>query len=222
MSSTVFSTKKSTVFSTKKVLLCACYRYESWIENGEGRTATVAFQKKHWFDTDITLRWLRHLRRQYPNKKIGLIWDHAPAHDNERIREFIRTNSDWLTTALIPGGLTSVMQVCDLVINKPLKGHIRTMYYQWRSVETKRLRLTGTTGKINLKIPRDTLIDICERAVKKMNQQQHEKPTIRTNFRKAGQDPFVDCTAAFKAHLDSLSKDVMYKRILDQQTHFEP
>ena len=56
------------------------FKYQSWKDDGEGRTATVTFQKKHWFDTDITIRWLNWLKDQFPNLKVGLIWDHAPAH----------------------------------------------------------------------------------------------------------------------------------------------
>ena len=207
------------MYCTLCVLDC---RYESWIEDGEGRTATVTFQKKHWFDTDITIRWLKWLRKQFPNQRIGLVWDHAPAHVNKVVEQFLREASTWLTTALIPGGLTSVLQVCDLIINKNLKQHIRTMYYQWRAEYVRRLRREeGIQGKLNVKIPRDTLIDICERAVEKMNQVQHENPTIREMFRKVGQDPFVDCSVKFKEHLDNLEKDTMYKTIINRQTATE-
>ena len=56
------------------------FKYQTWKEDGVGRTASVFFQKKHWFDVDICIRWLRWLKNQFPRCKIGLIWDHAPAH----------------------------------------------------------------------------------------------------------------------------------------------
>ena len=201
-------------------ILC-CYRYESWIEDGEGRSATVKFQKKHWFDTDITIAWLKWLKSQYPNKKVGLIWDHAPAHVNSKITEFLEVNTNWLKCCLIPGGLTSVMQVCDLIINKALKQIFRDLYYIWRAGHVKEQRNAGVIGRLKLKIPRDVLIDIIEKTIKKMNQQQRIKPTIREMFQKAGQDPFVDCSEKFCTHLDSLSQDSMYKSIIRNQTAVE-
>ena len=195
-----------------------CCRYRTWTEGGEGRTACVRFQKKHWFDTDVTIEWLNWLHEQFPGKKIGLIWDHAPAHVNKVIAEYLRRNTSWLTTSLIPGGLTSVLQVCDLIINKKLKQNIRELYYRWRAPHVRSLRESGVKGRVDIKIPRDTLIDICEKSVKKLNLQERLKPTIRKMFRKAGQDPFFDCSELFKQHLDSLSKDAMYKSIIHSQT----
>ena len=46
---------------------------------------------------------------------IGLIWDMAPTQANKAIDEFLQSQSDWLITGLIPGGLTSILQVGDLV-----------------------------------------------------------------------------------------------------------
>ena len=62
-------------------------QYSDWATR-TGGTCEVAFQKKHWFDTYITLRWLRWLKAQSPaGKKIGLIWDHAPAHDSDEVKK---------------------------------------------------------------------------------------------------------------------------------------
>ena len=77
-----------------------------------GNTATIAFQKKHWFDAVITLRWLKWLLRQYGEDEIiGLIWDHAPGHRDSRVQEFLEANKDRLVTHLIPSGMTSILQV---------------------------------------------------------------------------------------------------------------
>ncbi len=188
------------------------YKYQSW----KG-TATVAFQKKHWFDHDITIRWLNWLKDQFPNMQVGLIWDHAPAHINVEVSEYLDGARDWLRTELIPGGLTSVLQVCDLIVNKDLKNYIRDGYYRWRTQFVKDKRREGVSGKLKVKIPRDILIDIIEKAVKKMNRQQQQNPTIRKMFKKAGQDPFMQSIHEFKQHLDSLSKDSMYKTIINNQ-----
>ena len=111
-----------------------------------------------------------------------------------------------------------MLQICDLIINKPLKNHIRDLYYKWRAPCVRALFEGGATGRIDLKIPRDILIDICEKTVKELNLQQRVKPTIRKAFRKTGQDPFFDDMDLFTNHLDNLSKDAIYKSIIDSQT----
>ena len=199
------------------IIITLHYRYESWKNDGEGRTATIAFQKRHWFDTDITIRWLKWLQQQFPGKKIGLIWDHAPAHTNSIVNQFLQLASTWLTAVLIPGGLTSVLQVCDLIINKVFKQFARNGYYSWRTRFIKEKRLEGVSGKLKVKIPRDVLINIIEESIKKMNRLQQQKPTIRSMFQKAEQDPVVNCEEQFKMHLDSLQKNSMYKTIINNQ-----
>ena len=118
---------------------------------------------------------------------------------------------------LIPGGLTSVMQLCDLIVNKLFKQYLRDFYYKWRTAYIRRMRATGVTGKLNIKLPRDEMIRFIEASIRKLNRQQLAKPTIRKTFQKIGQDPWVDCAEAFKAHLDSISEGSMYRTILNSQ-----
>lgn len=142
----------------------------------------------------------------------------APAHINGLVAQFIVVNTSWLKIEMIPGGLTSVLQICDLIINKVFKQNVRDLYYTWRAQHVRSQRAIHGNGRLKIKIPRDTLIVIVEQSIRKMNQQQREKPTIRTMFRKAGQDPHFSCIDMFKQHLDSLSKDSMYRTIINRQT----
>ena len=120
-------------------------------------TCEVAFQKKHWFDTPITIRWLKWLKEQYPPKtKIGLIWDHAPAHDSGEVEAYLEANEHWLTVMLIPGGMTSIMQVCDVVTNPQLKSLIRKWYMQWRKKEVAMMK--SANRQVKLKLHRDDFI----------------------------------------------------------------
>ena len=82
-------------------------RYKDWEGLRPENTCRVAFQKKHWFDATITIRYLKWLKSQYGHgsQKIFLIWDHAPAHDARIVQEFIDKAEDdgWLVVKLIPG-----------------------------------------------------------------------------------------------------------------------
>ena len=97
----------------------------------------MSFQKKHWFDVDITIEWLGWiLDVLYPGKKVGISIDMAPAQQlTGRVKEYVdkRTAEGRLVLEYIDGGLTSVLQVCDLAANKDIKGIIKRLYLQYRA-----------------------------------------------------------------------------------------
>jgi hypothetical protein len=105
-------------------------KYATWATH----TCEVTFQKKHWFDKHITIRWLEWLKKQFPDgSKVLLVWDHAPAHDDKTVDAWLALNIDWLRVMCIPGGLTSIMQVCDLTANAQLKAEFKVIYARWRA-----------------------------------------------------------------------------------------
>ena len=96
----------------------------------------VTFQKKHWFDVDMTIEYITFLVDVvYPGQIVGLSWDKYPAHASPAVAAVIQQKIDEgrLVVGYIPGGITSVIQVCDLVANKDLKLFIKQDYYKWRS-----------------------------------------------------------------------------------------
>ena len=60
-----------------------------------------------------TLRFLKLLKTQYPGKRIFLIWDQAPGHNDGVVVAFLKEarEDDWLRVAYIPGGLTSLLML---------------------------------------------------------------------------------------------------------------
>ena len=159
-------------------------------------------------------------------KKIGVIWDACRAHTTPLVLRFLEEHSDRIVCVGISGGLTSVIQVCDLVANKDLKQFIKNRYYTWRTefIKKKRAELiqAGTPSeRITIKIPRDVMIKIVEEAIKEFNEKEQQRQSIRKTFRKVKQDPWNDSSEEFKAHLDSLEEDAMYKALYDNQTEME-
>jgi len=69
----------------------------------------------------------------YLRSKIGIVWDACTAHNKDIVLAFIEEHEDRLCAAGINGGLTSVLQVADLVGNKDLKAMIKDRYYVWRT-----------------------------------------------------------------------------------------
>ena len=99
------------------------------LKSAPGPSAKVTFHHKHWFDKDNTIDYLEFLMVMYPNKKVGLIWNAATQHSTEKVLNFIAQHVDRLVMTELSGGLTSVIQVCDLVANKLLKQLMHDGYY---------------------------------------------------------------------------------------------
>ena len=115
-------------------------RYATWATQAP-HTCEVTFQKKHWFDKHITIRWLKWLKKQFPDgSKVLLVWDHAPAHGDTTVNAWLALNIDWLRVMYIPGGLTSIMQVCDLTANAQLKAEFKVLYARWRAGSLRKLQ----------------------------------------------------------------------------------
>jgi len=195
------------------------YKYKNWRGSASGRTAHMAFQKKHWFDVDITIECLDFvLDVLYPGKKVGISMDHAPAHMAAEVIEYIerRTDEGRLVMGFIDGGLTSILQVCDLAANKQLKAIIKKLYHQWRAeyVRAERAKTPDEPlRRVKLKMNIEKMTEITEAAVKEFNrlERKDNRRSIAKTFKSAGQDPWDHCEEAFKEHLDALEKLPMYK-----------
>ena len=184
------------------------------------------FQKKHWFDDDITIEYLTFLLDVvYPGKKVGLSIDMAPAHKGGKVAEYVKqqTEKGRLVLCFINGGLTSVLQVADLIANKPIKALIKKYYYDWRRsfIIEERSKIARNGGdphtRIKLKMKVDQMTTIIEQACKQFNDQQKRTRSVAQTFRKAGQDPWYDCREEFQEHLQSLSTMSLYGSAIEYQ-----
>ena len=94
------------------------------------------FQIKHWFDDDITIKYLEFiLGVVHPGKKVGLSMDMDLDRYSGRVSDYIekRNKEGHLVLGFINGGINSVLQVCDLVTNKEIKAPINKAYMKWRA-----------------------------------------------------------------------------------------
>ena len=55
-------------------------------------------------------------------------------------------------------GLTSCIQVCNLIVNSPYKQSLRREYIEYKDAEVARQRANGVIGKIRVKTSREKLI----------------------------------------------------------------
>ena len=146
---------------------------------------------------------------------MGISIDMAPCQKGGRVKEYVdrRTAEGRLVLEYIEGGLTSVLQVCDLIVNKDIRAIIKKRYLKYRSdfIKAERAKYPDEPNKrISMKLPIVKMMDIIEESVKEFNFKQRGTESIKNTFIQAGQHPWKDCKDEFKAHLDKLSKLPLY------------
>jgi hypothetical protein len=182
-------------------------RYNEW----EG-PATIKFQAKHWMDNPTAMIYLNWLKSCYPNDKIGLIWDFAAAHKSDHVLNHAVALG--ITVGFIPAGLTSILQVCDILVNKPLKASFKKQYCCWK------IRTDPGPGK-KYKIQRDLVITWLENATTDINNQMKEQKSIEKAFLTFGQDHREENTDMLIKHLSALNENSIYSSLQVNQTALE-
>ena len=155
----------------------------------------------------------------YKGKKIGLIADYAPLHDNHGLDYWVRLlnkkkkpSNMSIVVEWIDKGLTSIYQPGDIAINKPLKDYI------WRSYhELVTEKLGSFVAGQTLKISCEELTLMVETAFDKINNDQKRKMSIYQSFKLCGLNPWDEELVEFKEDLDSLSANSIYSSLLNNQ-----
>lgn len=65
-----------------------------------------------------------------PDDKIGFIWDAASSDLSEDVIDYAEELG--ITIGFISGELTSILQICDLILKKPLKQLFRQFYTEFK------------------------------------------------------------------------------------------
>ena len=61
---------------------------------------------------------------------IGLIWDAASSHICTEVKAYAAELG--IILRFIPAGLTSILHVCDLYCNKPIKRFVKSCLLRWK------------------------------------------------------------------------------------------
>jgi hypothetical protein len=82
----------------------------------------------------MAIIYLNFLINLFQGKKIGLIWDKHSSHYSEDVMKFIETNNKdnnkkaTIISALVDEGLTPIIQVPDVAVNKIFKQGLNQRY----------------------------------------------------------------------------------------------
>ena len=89
---------------------------------------------KGWMDEDVIILWLK---KDWNNRSGALlqkkVWDQFRAHKIDKVKDALKHLKT--SQCMIPGGLTSVLQRIDVVLNKPFKDRLRQKWLAWMSLE---------------------------------------------------------------------------------------
>ena len=84
---------------------------------------------KYYFSFLGTKEWVQKNLRYTPDQRALLVWDSFRRHLTDSVKELLAFRN--VDVAVIPGGLTSVLQPLDKCLNKPFKTRVRAQYQAW-------------------------------------------------------------------------------------------
>lgn len=113
------------------------------------RGLILRVQHKGWMDGPLVVDWLKVVWNRRPGallrQRAMLVLDAFRGHLTEQVKTNVRDNNTDLV--IIPGGMTSQLQVLDVVVNKPFKDKLRGCYTEWLLAGQHALTPTGKIKK---------------------------------------------------------------------------
>ncbi|KAJ8367215.1 hypothetical protein AAFF_G00324280 [Aldrovandia affinis] len=109
----------------------------------------VRAQAKGWMETELVVDWLKVVwgrrRGGLRKRRNMLVLDAFRGHLTEPVKKQVKAMNGDLV--IIPGGMTSQLQVLDVVVNKPFKDHLRKRYTEWLLAGNHALTPSGKIQK---------------------------------------------------------------------------
>eukprot|EP00918_Siedleckia_nematoides_P048972 GHVU01107322.1.p1 GENE.GHVU01107322.1~~GHVU01107322.1.p1 ORF type:complete len:420 (-),score=31.49 GHVU01107322.1:865-2124(-) len=187
----------------------------------------IECDQKHWMNNETMVRWMHFIRLQMIGKgyrKVAVIVDSASQHLKDNVIEYCASTHDTecaIHILFIQGGLTSILQPCDVYVNKIVKDLIK-LALRW-------LRATRRVGgdsdaayKVGTFRAELALVVCATFAI--LNTQQKapnhkHRQGIARAFKMCGLDPSEAGTAAgkdmplFEDHINKLKRSPCYSNL---------
>jgi len=169
--------------------------------------------------SNAAIIYISFLMNMFKGKRIGLIWDKHTSHYSNEVLQFIAKCNEQTTTStkiileLVDEGLTPIIQVPDVAVNKVFKAGVKKCYHEYRS------GLPVTIGK-KISVSRETLVDFVLNTIDEINKSNNENQFISDAFKRCGLNPWskTQSMEAFHQHLNKLeSNEILRAMITDQK-----
>lgn len=139
----------------------------------------IRVQEKGWMVADLMLDWLDTVWGRRPGallkKKAMLVLDSFRGHLVNAVSNKMRRMNTY--PAIIPGGLTSILQPLDVSVNKPFKDNMRRFYVDWMASDNHALTKGG-------KIKKPSIETVCEWIVRSW--ELITPQIVKRSFKKTG------------------------------------
>jgi hypothetical protein len=185
-------------------------------------TARVLFNQTHWVSGEVMKVYLHYLHLMYPNERIALVIDMHSAHIGDEYTKSLTSVNNLcnpmkkIDTFYIPEGMTAVLQVGDVAVNKLLKAKIRTIFY--KNLYATDPDLNQDNHEMNMyspiqprrrkkiKITRQQFISIVEEAHVEINNENQKKRWIERAAQQCNQHPYHKDSKVFHDYLERLDQ----------------
>lgn len=109
----------------------------------------VRCQEKGWMTNELVMDWVKVVWNRRPGALLRqrgmLVLDAFRGHLTPQVKKVLEDGHTDLV--VIPGGMTSQLQVLDVVVNKPFKDCLRRQYTEWMMSGDKQVTPTGKLKK---------------------------------------------------------------------------
>lgn len=140
----------------------------------------VHVHPKGWMDEDGVILWLNRIWSKVQGslnpKPALLVWDQFRSHLTDKVKR--RLEEQKTIPAVIPGGLTSMLQPLDVCLNKPFKNYMREFWRAWMSEGKGRLTPKGNLARPEL----TTVVSWVKEAWEKVPSEMIVKSFLKTSI----------------------------------------
>ena len=161
----------------------------------------VSANKKGWMTTEEMIKWLEKIwcrrRNSFFKPKSVLILVSAPAHRTEEVKNKIKR---YLESAVIPGGLTKLLQPLDISVNKSFKSKIRNQWEKWMVSGYHEYTRGG-------KMKKASYVEVCNWIINSWNDINPE--VIKNGFKKSNVKYYEDSEVVEDIDSNSDSEDIV-------------
>jgi hypothetical protein len=180
--------------------------------------AKVIFNESHWMTANAAIIYVSYLMSMFKGKKIGLIWDKHTSHYCTEVLDFIAksnvetTTSTKLVAEMVDEGLTPIIQVPDVAVNKVFKAGVKKRYHEYRS------GLPVTIGK-KITVSREKMVEFVLDTIEEINMSNNENQFIADAFKRCGLNPWsrAQSMEAFHQHLQKLESNEILRAMISNQ-----
>jgi len=186
---------------------------------GSYTKSTVVFNKTHWMTSYTFILYLDWVVTVNVVKRLMLVVDKATTHYGCLVDKWIAENRaapsrTQVFVHYIDEGMTSIHQVCDIAVNKPLKAAIKKAYFKARAVAVAGLKTADLVGMV-YSVPREDLVGMIEDAYETINEGNTRRRWITSAFDQCGQNPWAADQSGFEKHLASLNENTVYQNMTE-------